>query len=230
MPIMGYCFFYKLLGPLLCFIYLFIYYYYFYYYCCCCYCSVYPSVLKMEIYLLILSIDFRDYTFSNILLFNAVHSHNVQELLFSSYIKFSIPFLSYIIHFFSSLVDTSCISYRWNSKDTSNSTRWDEGRNELLSWDNLERCTKILKTCWHSFEEHWDKWTRSLQCPSHSILFLDGWGSRWYLSFHPRNYWMWTLFPAISWWLKKLQFWWWLSSCIYYIHERKGGITMYVIY
>ena len=88
--------------------YLFIYYYYY----CCCYCSVYPSVLKMEIYLLILSIDFRDYTFSNILLFNAVHSHNVQELLFSSYIKFSIPFLSYIIHFFSSLVDTSCISYR----------------------------------------------------------------------------------------------------------------------
>ena len=86
--------------------YLFIYCY------CYCYCSVYPSVLKMEIYLLILSIDFRDYTFSNISLFNAVHSHNVQELLFSSYIKFSIPFLSYIIHFFSSLVDTSCISYR----------------------------------------------------------------------------------------------------------------------
>ena len=107
------------------------------------------------------------------------------EYNFFSYIYWDKMFMSCQVKLHDLLlsprVDPSRISYRWNSKDSSNPTRWDAGRNELLSWDNLERCTKILTPCWHSSKERRNQWTCSLQCPTYSVLFLDGWWSWWYV-------------------------------------------------
>lgn len=85
--------------------------------------------------------------------------------------------------FFVFCPDSSCISHRWNSEDSTNPTGWDASRNELLSWDNMERCAEILAPCWHCLEESRNRWACPLQCPSHSILFVDGWRSWWYAYF-----------------------------------------------
>jgi len=86
-----------------------------------------------------------------------------------------------VIHL--SCLDSSCISHWWNSENSPNSTRWDEGRSKLFPRNNMERRSKIFATSWYSVEEHWDKWTCSLQCSSYSVLFLDGRGSWWFVIF-----------------------------------------------
>ena len=76
--------------------------------------------------------------------------------------------------------DSSCIQNWWNPENSSYATRWNAGWDELFSWNNMEGCSKVFTACWYRFEEHWNKWARSLQCSFYSVFFLDGWESWWY--------------------------------------------------